>query len=273
MIELTSVIGLGVSGNFVGYLKQLGEEPTYAALPVKETYGPKGLFPFYVPNDTSFLGVYPFDASQVRQPSGDPLQSEAELALLCDLTYEDGRVSSLKPTHFAAFNDASIRKKDVAKLSHKKNWGAASKGCSETFLPIDQFSSGGVLDNYRLAAYIQRGTDFHAFGQDSAVLGYTYFYERLVDWLVECMNTQGDQDPLESIAGHLKTAGYPAQALISIGAIRYTHFGESRFLQQGDQIIVVAYDGAEYKPSEIESLLNDKQLSGPKMSVLSQMIV
>jgi hypothetical protein len=273
MVDLKTVIGLGVAGNFVGYLKQVDEEGDYAALPVKEAYAPKGLFPFYVPNAQSYLGVYPYGEGQIRPPSGDPLQAEAELGLLCTLSYDGPQVASVTPTHFAAFNDASMRKKGVAKLSQKKNWGAASKGCAATFLPIDRFSSGGVLDNYRLTAYLQRGADLHAFGADSPVLGYSYFYERLTDWLVECLNTQGEQDPLEDIRPHLQQAGQPAQALICIGAIRYTHFGESVFLQQGDQIMVVAYDGVQYKPSEVEALLKNKQFDSPHMSVLSQMIV
>lgn len=45
------------------------------------------------------------------------------------------------------------------------------------------------------------------------------------------MNNQPDEGPMNHIASLLEQANYPEQAIISIGATRYTEFGETHFLQ------------------------------------------
>ena len=57
------------------------------------------------------------------------------------------------------------------------------------------------------------------------------------------MNNQPDEGPMNHIASLLELANYPKQAIISIGATRYTEFGETHFLQPNDLSIVVAYNG------------------------------
>jgi len=65
---------------------------------------------------------------------------------------------------------------------------------------------------------------FHQYGVDSAVTEYSYFHQTLLDRIILKMNTQLDEEPMESIATLLQEAQYPTQALISIGATRYTDF-------------------------------------------------
>jgi hypothetical protein len=84
-------------------------------------------------------------------------------------------VVDIVPRFAMAHNDCSIRRPGAKKISEKKNWGPASKGVSEQVIEIDQFSAGGVLDGCRLASYLYRDGELHAYGQDSAIKGYSYF--------------------------------------------------------------------------------------------------
>jgi len=71
------------------------------------------------------------------------------------------------------------------------------------------------------------------------------------------MNVQEDFGPLENIAQHLQDCNYPEQAFISIGATAYAEFGEKNYLQSGDEIYVIAYDGRvdegnlEHSPTKV----------------------
>ena len=78
---------------------------------------------------------------------------------------------------------------------------------------------------------------------------------RHIDWLIERIHHQQDQGPLEDLARWFRIAGHPKQALISVGATRYTDFGETHFLQAGDRSVVVLYDGQAYDTQRIEDLL------------------
>ena len=86
------------------------------------------------------------------------------------------------------------------------------------------------------------------------------------------MNNQKDEGPAENLALYLSEANYPEQAIISIGATRYTEFGETNFLQSGDESIVVVYDGERYDLQEIENMVASKAFSKPGISVLSQIV-
>ena len=50
----------------------------------------------------------------------------------------------------------------------------------------------------------------------------SYFHQQLLDWIVDRMNNQPDDGPMNHIASLLEQANYPKQAIISIGATRYT---------------------------------------------------
>ena len=269
------VIGLGVAGNFAGHLEQAGEARDFAAVTVKEAIAPKAIFPFYLPEHSrTFLGTYPLSHREIRFPQGaDNLQIEPEVGLLCDIEYRDGRVSALIPKAFGAYNDCSIRREGARKISEKKNWGPASKGVAPELLPLDHLQPGGVLDGYRIASFLLRDGQCHAYGLDSAVVDYSYFHQTLLDWIIEKMNEQQDAGPAEDIAALLAESGYPAQALISIGATRYTPFGESNFLQVGDRSVVVLYPAARYDAATIAQGVASGELQGEGLSVLVQQVI
>ena len=98
------------------------------------------------------------------------------------------------------------------------------------------------MDSYRISSFIKRDGKLIAYGEDTEMLGYSYFYEKLNNWMVTKFQTQVDTGPLESIGEYLEKASCPSQLLISIGATRYTNFGETHFLQEADELFVVLYD-------------------------------
>lgn len=275
-------IGFGVAGNFAGHLEQAGEAADFVTVAVKEVTQPKAIFPFYLPNiNSGLLTTYPLSSTQITPPNdADNLQIEPEVALVCDVIYttnaDDSRqtVSDLIPRQFGAYNDCSIRKPHAKKISEKKNWGINSKGMSDHLIAIDHFSAGGVLDRYRIASFHCRDGEIHRYGEDSAVVGYSYFHDTLLDWIIERMNHQQDVGPTENIADLLEQSQYPTQAVISIGATRYTPYGESYFLQAGDTSIVVVYDGNCYNAEEIMQMALTHDLTNDDgMSVLIQQVV
>ncbi len=267
-------IGLGIAGNFAGHLEQAGEADDFIDLDIRDQKAPKGVFPFYVPRVSGrhrdhFLHVYPISSDRIRLASLDENhQIEPELALLCELEYADGRVIRVTPREAMAHNDCSIRREGARKISEKKNWGPASKGTAAGRIPIDRFEPGGVLDHHRIACLLLRDGELHEYGQDSAVSSYSYFYDALLDWLVDRLRHQADEGPLEDIAQWLEIAGKPSRALISIGATRYTPFGETHFLAPGDTSIVAVYDARRLGADALERhLLEDpgRPLEGVSM--------
>ena len=127
---------------------------------------------------------------------------------------------------FAAYNDCSIRRPNAKKICEKKNWGAASKGISSKLIPLSSFIKESEIDQYRIACFHKRNGELNTYGIDSPAIGYSYFHQQLLDWIVDRMNNQPDEGPMNHIASLLEQANYPKQAIISIGATRYTEFGE-----------------------------------------------
>ncbi len=238
---MNTFIGLGVAGNFTEHLEQAGEADDFTAVTADSAEAPKGIFPWYVPNVGNFLSVDPLSSTTLDIPAGIKVQAEPELVLICDITYDEDKVTGLTPIRFGAFNDASLRTAKP-KISLKKNWGVDSHGMSAQTLPIDSFTSQGVLNSFVLGSWLQRNGKWQQYGEASEVRYYSYFYRQLLDWLLHKMNTQHDHGPLENIADLLKVAGYPAQAYIAVGATRYTPFGENTYLQPGDEIVVVLFE-------------------------------
>lgn len=257
-------IGLGVAGNFAGHLEQAGEAADFLQVKTEEAIQPKAIFPFYVPSKTltpteQFLATYPLSHDTITFPDdADNLQIEPEVALICEIEYQNNQVIALKPTHFAAYNDCSIRRPNARKICEKKNWGNASKGISETLIPLDHFVQGGILDNYNIACFHKRDGKLNAYGEDSPAVSYSYFHQKLLNWIVDKMNNQPDQGPMNHIAELLKQADYPTKAVISIGATRYTEFGEQNFLQIGDTSIVVVYNAKKYSFEQIMEMAETK---------------
>lgn len=111
------------------------------------------------------------------------------------------------------------------------------------------------------------------YGEDVELTGYSFFYGKLLEWMTKQINTQSDFGPLEPIRDYLRDAGNPAQAIISIGATRYTRFGEINFLQEGDEVIVVVYDNAKYCTNPILSMANRNAFESEGISALVQRVI
>jgi hypothetical protein len=163
---------------------------------------------------------------------------------------------------FTTFNDCTIRKEGAKKISEKKSWGANSKGIGNKWIDIDKFEEGGVMDNYHLASFAIRDGKVYEYGVDAPLIGYSYFYSKLKAWMIDKLNNQKDFGPLEDIAMHLRDCGYPTEAIISIGATAYAEFGEKNYLQNGDEIYVIAYDkrvdSSDFNPSDSKIILHQK---------------
>ena len=241
---LRNSICLGVAGNFANHLEQAGEVKDFVNVEVKEENAPKGIFPFYLPGHKSFLGVYPISKDYLVLPEHEAnAQVEPEIGILFDVVYsDDKKVKDLIPKMFTVFNDTTIRKEGAKKISEKKNWHENSKGKSRRWIKIDKFSKGGVMDNFHLRSYLIRDGVKYEYGVDAPLLGYSYFYEKLVDWLIDKINNQQDFGPLEDIMKYFKECNYPKTIFVSIGATAYAPFGEKNYLKEGDEVIVEAYD-------------------------------
>ena len=272
-------IGLGVAGNFAGHLEQAGEAADFLQVKTEEAIQPKAIFPFYVPSETlssteQFLSTYPLSHDTIAFPQdADNLQIEPEVALICEIHYQDGQVSKLKPTHFAAYNDCSIRRPNARKICEKKNWGENSKGISATQIALDKFEQGGILDNYHIACFHKRNGVLNTYGEDSPAASYSYFHQKLLNWIIDKMNHQPDQGPMNHIAELIKQSHQPAHAIISIGATRYTPFGETNFLLVGDTSIVVVYDATKYTHDQIVEMAEKEAFSEAGISALVQKVV
>lgn len=263
---LKETIGLGVAGNFAHHLEQAGELKDFENIITKEEGEPKGIFPFYLPNSESFLGRYPIGTEILELPAYEAnAQVEPEVAILFDIDYDEAfKVIGLRARKFTAFNDCTIRKEGAKKISEKKSWSNNSKGIAKNWIEIDMFEEGGVMDDFHLCSFVKRDGVLHEYGVDAPLLGYSYFYKKLENWLVVKMNEQKDFGVLEDIAMHLKTCDYPQQALVSIGATAYASFGESNYLKSDDEIYVVVYDARKgignIEPSESKIILHQKVL-------------
>ncbi len=279
--DLHAVFGFGVAGNFAGHLDQAGEAGDFVKVQADEG-APKGIFPWYVPADAvgivpDFLKRFPLSSDTIAMPAGGAdLQIEPEVGLLADVSYDsDGNVSALTPAAIGAFNDCSIRRPGAKKISEKKHWGAASKGYSSKLFEINDLSPDGPTNSFRLACFMTRDGECHAYGQDSAVPEYSYYGAQLIDWIVDRLNNQhgSDETPLENVGEYLKAAGSPARVLIGIGATRYTEYGESTYLKLGDDSVVVVYDSDVHTPEQVAEAIatyNDAALTAA--SVLRQRV-
>lgn len=256
--DLEHHFGLGVAGNFAGHLEQAGEAADFVNVSPTAAAAPKGIFPWYAPGSDTFLGTPPLDAGRIVLPASDEplnLQIEPEAGVLFEVRYAgDGTVSALRPTALGAFNDCSIRRAGATKISHKKNWGPASKGLARRLFAVDDLDAAGATGRLRLASFLRRDGAAHAYGVDSPLAGYSYYGTTLIDWLIDRLNAQrgAPGTPLEDVGALLAAAGRPERMVVGIGATRYTALGESTFLDAGDTSLVVVYDGGLHAPADIE---------------------
>jgi Family of unknown function (DUF5718) len=262
--ELRSWFGFGVAGNFAGHLEQAGEAADFVNV-ASEGTAPKGIFPWYAPGGDGFLGEFPLSSDEILLPAETEgplnLQIEPEVGLACRVHWSGDTVASLEPFALGAFNDCSIRRPGAPKISYKKNWGPASKGVAPQFFDISDLTPDGPTATLRLVCFL-RGADGHeqAYGVDSPLLGYSYYGEVLLDWIVERLANQkgSPETPLEDVGALMAASGHPENVLIGIGATRYTSLGESTFLQTGDEAIVRVYDTEAEAVSELRQRVSSR---------------
>lgn len=256
---LADCFGIGVAGNFAGHLEQAGEASDFAEAP---DTAPRGIFPFYLPGNAGFLGAFPLSSDSLVLPASDEplnLQIEPEAGVLCRIEYDaDGAPVALHPKALAAFNDCSIRRPGARKISEKKNWGGESKGVADRAFEITELDRDGATSELRLASFLRRDGETFAYGVDSPLPGYSYYGSVLLDWIVDRINKQtGGDSPLEPVGIYLAACGSPPEVLIGIGATRYTEFGETHFLEAGDESIVVVYDSTINDPKSVETAVRE----------------
>ncbi|UCN00965.1 DUF5718 family protein [Sulfurimonas sp. SWIR-19] len=281
MKKYEEYLGLGIAGNFALHLAQAGELEEFKNIVTEDEAAPKGLFPFYLPcekkRETSrpreLLFTYPLSSTLIQLPKEDVnVQAEPEVGLLCELTYQNGQITAIKPTSFGAYNDCSIRVNGAQKISDKKNWGQNSKGFASQLISIDKFEEGGVMDDFSICSFLRRNDALHPYGENVALNGYSYLYKKLTQWICKQINTQKDFGPLEDIKSYAATCNYPKKALISIGATRYTPYGETTFLQKGDELFVVLYNHKTHSLRDVTDTLHNKNYTQEQMSILAQSV-
>jgi len=281
MKTFETYMGLGIAGNFALHLDQAGEAEDFKDIITADEAAPKGMFPFYIPsapfllNDTypkEKLFTYPLSNDTITLPKEEVnVQAEPEVGLTCKLIYDaDGLLSAIEPTHFGAYNDCSIRIAGADKISDKKNWGVNSKGISAKRFAIDKFAEGGIMDNFSICSFLVRDDEIHAYGEDVELNGYSYFYDKLTDWIVNQINTQEEFGPLEDLKSYIQKANNPHNALISIGATRYTPYGETTFLKKGDKVVVAVYNHNTYSYEDMRTAVTTDSFDKENVSFLVQ---
>lgn len=271
-------LGFGVAGNFTNHLEQAGEAKDFVHIKGDSEDAPKGIFPFYIPSNSTFLGRYCINNDELVLPKNPILrvQAEPEVALECELVYEENQIIRLIPRYFMAFNDASIRNDENAKkISQKKNFSRASKAVGHRKIPIDKFENGGVCDNYSIASFIKSKGILQSYGELSTLKGYSYFYERLSEWIVRKINTQQDFAVLENLSHFIQGASYPKKLLITIGATRYVKENENRTLEPGDRVCIVVFNHHKYSFEQIRKLADKDFIPEDleELSIINQRVV
>lgn len=268
-MDLKSVACFGVVGNMAEHLAQAGEDKDFKDIKA-ETNAPKGLFPFYIPND-EILGSYPISSDKIILVKGFdmdtnkekilPTQVEPECFILFDAEYESGELKDLKPKFFGAFNDASLRIK-APKISTKKNFSKASKGIGNML----EFISFDDMKEYKLSSFLKRDEIIYEYGNQAFLGDYFYFEEKLISFIINKINTQQRESTLEELKPFI--AQKPKQILVSIGATSYTNFGESCFLQENDEIFIIISKENINKEEIITTKIDTKKSSFLHQKVL-----
>ena len=270
----STVPGFGVAGNFTGHLEQAGESPDFINVQTAEAAAPKGMFPFYIPADMDhYLSTNPYSHSTIRLLNEhENHQIEPELSILFSVQYQGTLVKRLIPTRLFAHNDCSIRRKGARKISEKKNWGAESKGVSQESIAIESLDSE-LVQHLHLGCYLIRDGVIHDYGLTSPVCNYSYFNQQLLDWMVLKLNTQENFGPLENLKEWLQVAGQPNQILVSVGATKYTNYGESTFLKPNDVSVVVLYDSRKHTADSVNAIAQSEHTQGQEGLVILKQLV
>jgi len=273
--DLKEFVGFGIAGNFAHHLDQAGEAKDFVDVIVDEKDAPKGIFPFYAKSTNSFLNIFPLSNNKINIPNDSTykVQVEPEVALICDIEYENNNIIDIKVNYFTAYNDCSIREPAASKISQKKNWGKNTKGISLDFIKVDKFEKNGIMDDYAIASFLKDSDGFHEYGKDSDIKTYSYFHKKLKNWIINKLNTQEDFGPLENLNNLIKENNNPKKMIIAIGATQYTEFGENRYLKEDDEIFVCLYNKNKYKYSQIKNSISNNNLDLEDTSILHQVVI
>lgn len=276
-IDLQGVPSFGVAGNFTGHLEQAGEAKDFNNVTTAEVNAPKAVFPTYIPGvgtAPEFLRTYPWDHVSIIYPENqNKLQIEPECAILFDATWNDDQLVALSPVAFGASNDCSIRRDGATKISQKKNWGPSSKGFSDNAIALPSFDADSIINDYRIACFLVRDGIAYEYGEDSYIKDYSYVYGKLTNWLIDKFNNQQCEGPAEDIHSYLVSTGCPNRLLVSIGATRYTDYGEKNYLTTGDKSVVILYPDSKYKKDDIVAIVTGKAETPDDISLLSQTVL
>ena len=90
--------------------------------------------------------------------------------------------------------------------------------------------------------------------------------------MTEKLNGQKDEGPAENINLYLNAAGRPEKLLISVGATRYTGFGEKNYLRPGDRAVVLLYPEGKYSREELIKIVAGRDYDREDISVLDQLV-
>lgn len=271
-------IGIGIAGNFANHLEQAGEASDFHNVPSDEENAPKGIFPFYAPSHER-LNRFCFNNEEIILPENPDakVQAEPEVGLECEIIYEENTnyIAKLIPRFFMAFNDTSVRNdKNATKISQKKNFSTGCKAYGNK-IPIDKFETGGICDNYSIASFIKFDNTLNLYGECSPLTQYSFFYDKLLNWTIQKLNHQQDEFVLENIKDIIQQNNHPKECVIAIGATRYTHLGETRFLQENDEVFIVVFNHQKYDLEMLKTMLMKNNL--PKddinISILRQKVV
>ena len=81
-----------------------------------------------------------------------------------------------------------------------------------------------------------------------------------------------DVDLLEPVGEYLFKCDSPTEAIISIGATRYTKYGEKTFWEVGDEMIVAVYNHTKWSFKEVKNDILNHSYHEKDMSVLAQIV-
>ena len=222
---------LGIIGNFMGHLS--------GAESVAENRLPNGIFVIDCdhPDTLSSSDVLKYPKQ------GNKVDIEPEFVLRCQVSYENGKVSSLMTTQMTIGNDFTIRDlPDSNKIDQRKSWGEQSKGINSHWWDILRLSPSNYGENFCLVSFIERNGELIQTTPEANCTELKVFYCHLMAWMVDKINNQVDEGIYSSILPTIEKLGYPKELILYTGAPNYTPWGEKHFTQKGDKVHIAAYN-------------------------------
>jgi hypothetical protein len=86
-----------------------------------------------------------------------------------------------------------------------------------------------------MVSYVMRDGVVFKYSEDAPARNYTMFHEPLLEWIIDRMNNQRNEDKWDDIADLIHSADYPENAWIALGAGTYTPWGAEHYLKEKDE--------------------------------------